>query len=161
MNAVARAISAPATVMLKGWALLAMDGLTLALPQKDIVTIELTTVLQPAEHGGSEVGWLEQNEQRWPIYGIDQHCALVPTLAESARVCMLFRSEQRILGLAGMKVTLLAADADLSTSPLPACLTRPGSPLVGLALRGEVIVAIAHAQALTDYLVSLEVVHGD
>lgn len=150
---------APAPATLVGWALLVMDGLALALPQRDIVTIELTTALQPAERGGNEIGWLVQNAERWPVYCLDRHFASAPALAESVRVCMLFRSEQRILGLAGMQISLLAADADLSVPPLPACLARPGSPLIGLALHRDVIVAVVHAQALADYLSSLEVAH--
>ena len=154
---VARTSPTPAT--LAGWALLVMDGLTIALPQKDIVTIELSTALQPAESGSDEIGWLAQNAGRWPVYCLDRHFASAPALAESVRVCMLFRSEQRILGLAGMQISLLAVDADLSVPPLPACLARPGSPLIGLALHRDVIVAVVHAQALADYLSSLEVAH--
>lgn len=163
MNAVARPIPVPAPTpaTLVGWALFLMDGLTLALPQKDIVTIELTTALQPAERNGNEIGWLVQNAQRWPVYCLDRHCALAPTLAESVRVCMLFRSKERIIGLAGTQISLLAADADLSVSPLPACLARPGSPLIGLALHRDIIVAVAHAQSLADYLASLEAVYDD
>ncbi len=65
---------------------------------------------------------------------------------------MLFRSDEHILGLAGTQVSLLAADADLSVPPLPACLTRPGSPLIGLALHRHAIVAVVHAPALGRYL---------
>mgnify|MGYP000359591539 CR=1 FL=1 len=165
MNAVARAIPVPAPAptpaTLAGWALLIMDGLTLALPQRDIVTIELTTALQPAGHDGNEIGWLVQNAQRWPVYSLDRHCALALTLAESVRVCVLLKSEKRTFGLAGTQISLLADDADLSVPPLPACLARPGSPFMGLALHNDVIVAVAHAQALADYLASLEAVYDD
>ena len=165
MNAAARPIPvsapAPTPATLAGWALLIMDGLTLALPQKDIVTIELTTALQPAERDGNEIGWLVQNAQRWPVYCLDRHCALVSALAGSARVCVLLKSEERIFGLAGTQISLLAADADLSVPPLPACLARPGSPFMGLALHNDIIVAVAHAQALANYLASLEAVYDD
>lgn len=151
--------AAPVPATLAGWALLIMDGLTLALPQRDIVTIELTTALQIAAQGGDEIGWLTRNAERYPVYCLDRHFAVAPALAETARVCLLFRSQARTLGLAGTQVSLLAADADLSVAPLPACLARPGSPLTGLALHRDAIVAVVHAQVLADYLSPREAVH--
>ena len=180
---VARAAPAPSTLV--GWALLVMDGITLALPQKDVVTIELTSALQPAQEvdpdGGGEIGWLVHDAERWPVYCLDRHFALAPALAHTARVCVLFRSNfhisplptlspegrgavdesnSRVLGLAGTQVSLLAADADLSVPPLPACLTRPGSPLTGLALHRDAIVAVMHAQPLGRYLLTWEAAQG-
>jgi hypothetical protein len=147
-----RQTPAPVSVTLAGWALLTMDGLRLALPQKDILTIELVSALQPARDGGSEIGWFAQDGRRWPIYCLDRRFAPAPALAATARVCVLFRSDERILGLAGTQVSLLAADEDLSVPPLPACLARPGSPLVGLALHRHAIVAVVHAAALGRHL---------
>ena len=154
------ACAAPVPATLAGWVLLVMDGLTLALPQRDIATIELTRALQPAEPGGNEIGWLVQNAEHRPVYCLDRHFASAPMLADAARVCMLFRSEGRILGLAGARISLLAADADISVPPLPVCLARPGSPVIGLALHRDVVVTVVHAQALADYLSPLEAVHG-
>lgn len=166
--------AAPAPLTLAGWALLTMDGVTLALPQKDIVTIELVSALQPVQDGGNEIGWFAQDAQRWPVYCLDRGFALAPTLAPAVRVCVLFRcnsytpplpalspsvrgnvNELRTLGLAGTQVSLLAADADLSVPPLPTCLARPGSPLAGLALHRDAIVAVVHAQPLGLYLSTL------
>src|SRR5712671_2309292 len=143
-----RQAPAPVSVTLAGWALLTMDGLRLALPQKYIVSIELVSALQPARNGGNEIGWFEQDAQRWPVYCLDRRFAPAPALGATARVCVLFRSDERTLGLAGTQVSLLAADADLSVPPLPACLTRPGSPLIGLALHRQATVAVVHALAL-------------
>lgn len=161
MSAVAQrnARAAPAPATLEGWALLVMDGLTLALPQRDVVTIELTTALQFSAPGDNEIGWLTQNAKRWPVYCLDRDFASAPALADTARVCLLFRSEQRILGLAGTQISLLAADADLSVPPLPVCFTRRGSPLIGLALHHDAIVTVVNAQALSDYLLPLEARH--
>lgn len=156
---VARASAAPATLV--GWALLTMDGVTLALPQKDIVTIELVSALQPpGADGGGEIGWFVQDTERWPVHCLDRRFAPAPALAGTTRVCVLFRSDHRTLGLAGTQVALLAADADLAVPPLPACLARPGSPLTGLALHRDRIVAVVHARALADYLNPPETAHG-
>lgn len=155
---VARAVPAPVTLV--GWALLVMDGITIALPQRDVVTIELTSALQPAQEidpdGGGEIGWLARDTQRWPVYCLDRHLRLAPALADTARVCVLFRSDERTLGVAGTQVSLLAADADLAVPSLPACLTRSGSPLTGLALHRDTIVAIVRAQSFEHYLLTLE-----
>jgi len=145
---------------LAGWALLAVDGLVVALPQRDIVTIELVSALQPAQNGGHEIGWFAKGTQRWPVYCLDRRFAPAAALAETARMCVLFRSEDRTLGLAGAQVSLLAADADLDVRPLPACLTRPGSPLVGLALRRDAMVAVVQAQELGRYLSPAETAHA-
>jgi hypothetical protein len=152
--------SAPVSATLAGWALLAVDGLALALPQRDIVTIELVSALQPAQDGGQEIGWFAKGTQRWPVYCLDRRFAPVAALEQAARVCVLFRSEGRTLGLAGAQVSLLAADADLDVRPLPACLTRPGSPLVGLALHRDATVSVVQAQALGRYLSPPETAHA-
>lgn len=151
---------APVSVTLAGWALLTMDGVTLALPQRSIATIELTAALQPAEDGGNEIGRFAHETERWPVYCLDRHFALKPAREETTRVCVLFRAGGRTLGLAGAQVSLLAADADLTVPPLPTCLTQPGSPVVGLALHRDRIVAVTHAQALAEYLNSPEIAHG-
>ena len=152
---------AAASVTLTGWALLTMDGVTLALPQRDIATIELVSALQPpGADGGPEIGRFAHDAERWPVYCLDRRLAPAPALVTAARVCMLFRSDGRTLGLAGKQVSLLAADADLAVQPLPACLARPGSPLTGLALHRDRIVAVMHAPALTEYLSPLGATHG-
>jgi len=167
MSAISRSLTSAATpTALAGWALLSMDGLMLALPQKDIVSIVLTADLQPAPEAtlepatGSDraIGWLKQDAQYWPVYCLDRHLA-VSTLIGAARV-LLFRSGERILGLVGTQVSLLANDADIVAPPLHACLKRPGSPLVGLALRNNAIVTVINAQMLGRYILSLETVHA-
>jgi len=146
---------APASVRLSGWALLGMDGVTLALPQKDVVTIELVSALQAARQedgGGKVIGWLAHDGERWPVYCLDRRFMPAPALAQAARVCVLFRSGGRTLGLAGTQVSLLAADEDLAVQPLPACLAQPDSPLAGLALHHDEIVMSVHVGALAGFL---------
>lgn len=125
-----------------------------------MVTIELTTALQFSAQGNNEIGWLAKNAERWPVYCLDRDLASAPALADSARVCVFFRSGQRVVGLAGTQISLLAADTDLSVPPLPACFARRGSPLIGLALHRHAIVIIVSAQALSDFLLPLEAAHG-
>ena len=154
--------AAAVSATLAGWALLTMDGVQLAVPQKDIVTIGLVMDLQFAQQdGGKEIGWFVQHAERWPVYCLDRHFVLAPMLAKVARVCMLFRSADHTFGLAGTQVLLLANDDDLVVQPLPACLARLGSPLNGLALHRNEIVMSARGSALTDLLIYLESSHGN
>lgn len=150
----------PVPAILTGWALLTMDGVQLAVPQKDIVNIGLVADLQHAQDSGNEIGWFVQNAERWPVYCLDRHLVLAPTLAEASRVCILFRSDNRTLGLAGTQVSLLAADDELAVQRLPACLARSDSPLNGLALHRNEIVMSARGNALVDLLIYLEGAHG-
>lgn len=169
MNAISRSLTSATTptTALTGWALLSMDGLVLALPQKDIVTIVLAADLQPAPEASPEtgmgsdraMGWLKLNAQYRPVYCLDGHLAVASTLISAVRV-LLFRSDERILGLAGTQISLLANDSDIVVPPLPACLKQPGSPLVGLALRNNAIVYVLNAQMLGRYLSSLETEHA-
>lgn len=168
MNAISRNLTSATTpTALTGWVLLSMGGLMLALPQKDIVTTVLTADLQSAPEASPEtgmgsdraIGWLKLEAQYSPVYCLDGHLAVVSTLIGAARV-LLFRSDERILGLAGTHISLLANDADIVVPPLPACLKQPGSPLVGLALRNNAIVYVINAQMLGRYLSSLETEHA-
>lgn len=163
MSATAKRVTpaAPMPAALAGWALLAMDGVTLALPQKEIAAIELISALQPPRaDAGHEIGWLAQGAEHWPVYCLNRRFALAPALAQAARVCVLLRAGERTLGLAGTQVSLLAADAELSVESLPACLTQPGSPLIGLALHRDGIVMSVRVRALADFLNPLEAAHG-
>lgn len=164
MNAISRSLTSATTpTALTGWALLSMDGLVLALPQKDIVTIVLAADLQPAPDAGMgsdrATGWITLDAQYRPVYCLDGHLAVASTLISAVRV-LLFRSDERILGLAGTHISLLANDSDIVVPPLPACLKQPGSPLVGLALRNNAIVYVLNAQMLGRYLSSLETEHA-
>ena len=142
----------PAAATLAGWALLTMDGVRLALPQKDIVTIGLVAALLPAQDAVNAIGCFVHNGERWLVYCLDRCFVPVPMLATTARVCVLVRVQERIFGLVGTQVVLLASNADLEVQPLPACLVQSGSPLAGLALHNDGIVLSVHASLLADYL---------
>lgn len=143
----------PASAILEGWALLTIDDFKLALPQKDIVTIELVSALQPAQDIDNAIGWFVQNEERRLAYCLDRNLVPVPMLAKTARVCVLVRVHERIFGLVGTQVVLLASNADLMVQPLPSCLVQSGSPLAGFALYHDGLVLSVNVNLLANYLV--------
>lgn len=146
---------APVPTTLTGWALLNIDGITLALPQKDVVTIELVSALEIIQNkgdAGKEMGWLTQGSHRWPVYCLDRRLAVTPMLTKTPRVCVLVHSDERTLGLAGAQVSLLASDEELNVQPLPPCLAEKDSPLSGLALYRDSMVMCVHVAALVNYL---------
>lgn len=155
MNAHAQRASnlSPASAILQGWALLTIDDIKLAVPQKDIVTIGLVSVLQPAQDVGNAIGWFLHNEERRLVYCLDRNLVPVPMLTKTARVCVLVRTHERIFGLVGTQVVLLASNADLLVQPLPSCLVQSGSPLAGFALHHDSLVLSININLLADYLV--------
>ena len=145
----------PGSSAIAGWALLIMDGLTIAVAQKDIVTIEIVSSLRPTEQDDNKIGWFVANGlDRWPVYCLNRYFATMPALAQSSRVFILMRSKDHTFGLAGTQVSLLADDADLLVTPLPVCLASPGSPLIGLALYRDGVVAVIQAETIPENILS-------
>lgn len=162
MNAHAqRALNlSPASTILQGWALLTIDDVKLAVPQRDIVTIGLVSALQQAQDVGNAIGWFMHNEERRLVYCLDRNLVPVSLLAKAARVCVLVRTYERIFGLIGTQVVLLPSNADLLVQPLPSCLVQSGSPLTGFALHHDSLVLSIDVNLLADYLVMHKEHHG-
>lgn len=141
--------AAPAAVT--GWAVLTLDGLRLALPQRDMVTLELASVLQMNPPGRVEVGRFVQKNRTWSVYALDAALAL-QTAGVTQRLCAFFKTAGQVRGLLCDTFSLLPQDDDLIAEPQPGCMAQVFSPLDGYVLRENQMVATTSAQRLGAYL---------
>ena len=134
-----------------GWAVLTLDGLRLALPQRDMVTLELSSVLVSNPLGNVEVGTFVQKNRTWSAYALDAALAL-QAVGVTRRLCAFFKTAGQVRGLLCDTFSLLPADGDIVAEPLPGCMVQTHSPIIGYALRESQVVAATSAQALAAYL---------
>ncbi len=137
-----------------GWLLLALDGLRLALPQREVVLITLMDDLTAAgRDDADEIGMLLRPQgPSWPVFGLDGVLGLERRPSETRRSCVFFGSGGEMRGLACDHLWSLASDADLSVAPVPGCLRAVRSPITGFARYRDGLVAVTHASELVAYL---------
>lgn len=143
-----------------GWLVLSIDKVRVALPQKDVKTIELVSALDVAVEGEMEAGWLEQDGKMWPAYGVDEQLNLRPEVPKTRRFCVMLREGDKLIGFLADQVRLLPADEDIAVSDLPGCLIVEDSPLGGLSLLDGDVVAAMRPGALAPYLLEMEARYG-
>jgi hypothetical protein len=169
--------AAPASAGLSGWALLAIDGLLLALPQREVCTIDLIANLkhlgsghswgsshqaQGGESGadmpgnpapGYEVGWLLQDGgAAWPVYSFDGELRIQKQMPDKRRLCIFIGSGSHVTGIACDRLELLETDDVLSVDAIPGCMAGVASPITGFARHQSVVVAVLNATSLHGYL---------
>ena len=156
MNAPLRQ-SPPAAVAATGWLLLDIDDRRLALPQRDVRQIELAADLEAAtESGAREAGWfVPRDGDAWPAYSLDAALQLQQAPPAGRKVCVFVEAAGKRFGLLCNRVAPLHADEDLEVEPVPGCLVRTHSPILGFARIGNGLAVITDGAALAAYLGSL------
>ena len=137
-----------------GWLLLAIDGLRLALPQREIRLITLVGDLRiPAHNDTPEIGALAREDGTpWPVYALDGTLALDGRDSNSRRHCVFFESGGTVLGLLCDRLWSVANDARLLPEAVPGCLRARRSPITGFARHHDGLVAVTGAADLASYL---------
>lgn len=144
----------PAGRIAAGWMLLAIDGLRLALPQREVRLVELVADLEAPDRGDTQaVGALRQADgSAWPAYCLDADLGVQRVVPEARRSCVFVEAGGRVLGLVCDRIWSLASDAELTVEPVPGCMTGAPSPVAGFTRhRGGIAVVLA-AASLAAYL---------
>lgn len=141
---------------LSGWLLLTIDGLLLALPQKDVKLIELFSALQVAVEGEAEAGWYRNDNELWPSYCLDHRLILQSRTPKNRRFCIFLEVSGKTTGILCDMVKLLPSDEDLKVQTMPDCITEGSSPILWISLFNEGVVVVTRAIALASYLSRLE-----
>jgi hypothetical protein len=127
---------------------LVLEGIQLLIPQGDVQALEPAADLRPpaAGHAGS-VGRFELEGRTWPAYALSMDLLPLPERPESYRVAVLLRHGPQVYGVLCRQVALLERGR-IALHPVPACMNRPASPLLALALCGEEVLCVSSARAL-------------
>lgn len=147
----------PAVTAATGWLLLDIEDRRLALPQRDVRQIELAVDLEPATASGSlEAGWFVRRDgDSWPAYSLDAALQLQQPAPTGQKVCVFVEAAGQHFGLLCNRVSPVHAGDDLKVEPVPGCIVRAHSPIVGFARVGSGLTVVTHGDALAAYLGSL------
>ncbi len=151
-----RISTGPAVV--PGWAVLAIDQLRLALPQRDLLQFELASDLEApgADLVPATGRFMAGGDESWPVYGLDESLQLQRAELGARSLCVFFEAEGQTRGLLCDRVWSLAEDAALVVEPVPGCIQGPPSPTTGLAQFQGRIAMVTDRTAISAYLAYLQ-----
>jgi len=111
-------------------AVLQIDGLWLAFPQYQIASIHLVSDMDTRISKGANVGFIQKNNQDWPIYAMSGSLLMLPSLSKQHRFCVCFHpgAAQNYIGLAVDAVVALELQDSQILQPLPDCMQNSRSP---------------------------------
>lgn len=130
---------------------LELEGAGWLIPQADVHALEPVIDMLPAAGESGAVGRFEQAETEWPVYALSPDFEWLPTRPESRRIAVLMRHRQRAFGVLCERVAM-AERSRLTLHPVPPCMDRQPSPLLGLALRDGEVLCVSSAKALEHWL---------
>ena len=102
-----------------GFVLCDFDGITLAIPQTDVVTIEQGSELSAALPGESSLGWFASSQGPWPAYALNRDLRLVESMPALRSFLLFVEGEPWPLGLLCESVRIVRGRESLTTLPLP------------------------------------------
>lgn len=130
---------------------LGLDGAGWLIPQVDVHALEPVIDMLPAAGKPGAVGRFEQAETEWPVYALSPDFELLATRPEPRRIAVLMRHRQRAFGVLCERVAV-AERSRLTLHPVPPCMDRQPSPLLGLALWDGEVLCVSSAKALERWL---------
>ena len=134
-------------------AMMSFDGIRLLLPQQQVATIEMSTVIETQAEAGAAIGRLQPGPKAWPVFALDAGFGHLPQCPAHYRYCVAFDLDGRpAFALACEEVTTLALDDDFETDPLQPCMRPPHNPIEALRVRDGRLLLISSAGAMERFL---------
>ena len=132
------------------FAVLALDGFRLLLPQNEIHRLEPMEDIEPVEGDETHAGWATLDDKRWPVYCLSANLRAMAAIPASRRVCVLLEHLDRYFGLACEQVGILKG-TQMRVFPLPACMRTPGTPVRALAIHQDRVLSVTCKAALAAF----------
>lgn len=146
-----------ATPQTNGLTILAFEGVRLAFPLGEVVSIQRTVDLEAAAGVPLALGSLVYAGRRWPVFGLT--AAYVPLRQPSPNstycVCLSADDGQTGLALTCDTVNAISLERDTGPQALPSCMQREATPLRQLFKHQERLLPVSTAPALAAYLRTL------
>jgi hypothetical protein len=105
-----------------GFVLCEFEGMTLAVPQTDIVTIEQGSELSAALPGEAALGWFASAQGPWPAYALDRELRLHTQLPSQRTFLLFVRNQPWPLGLLCESVRIVRTRESLAALPVPSVM---------------------------------------
>lgn len=100
-----------------GYVFCEFEGVTLAIPQSDVITIEQGSELSAALPGETALGWFASADGPWPAYALNRDLKLHSTLPDARTFLVFVRSQPLPLGLLCESIRIVRDN--FSAAPLP------------------------------------------
>lgn len=140
----AAAIDQPAPV--EGFVLCEFAGISVAVPQADIVTIEHGSELSAPLPGENALGWFASTQGPWPAYALDAQLDGLSALPPSSSFLVFVKSQPWPVGLMCESVRIVRARTELQVQPLPAIMRANSRGVCGIARLDERHLALVLAE---------------
>jgi hypothetical protein len=139
------------TVQDRPYVLLSLGTRALLMPQNDIRALESVLDVQTSAQPAHGVGWLQFENNDWPVYSLDEALQPLSAIPSTQRICALLGSPDGSFGLTCTNATTLR-DTEKHIRPIPAAMRNQESPLCGLAIHGGRIGLVCTADTLAQFL---------
>jgi hypothetical protein len=106
----------------KGYVLCEFDGLTVAIEQSDVLSIEHGSELRARLPGEPALGWFEGAQGPWPVYGLNANLELIQVAPHDRSFLAFLKTDDAPLGLLCESVRIVARRSDLNASALPTAM---------------------------------------
>lgn len=133
------------------YALLSLGQRALLIPQHELRTLESVMDVHTSEQPAHGVGWLQFEDNHWPVYSLDEALQPLPAMPSTQRICALLSHTDGYFGLTCSNVRTLRG-TELRSRSLPAPMSNPESPLSGLVLYEDRVGVVSTASALARLL---------
>lgn len=113
----------------EGYVLCEFGGITLAIEQSDVVTIEHGSELMAPLPGESALGWFEGPHGPWPVYALNADLALLSAAPRERTFLAFLKTDDAPFGLLCENVRIAARRSDLPLSELPSVMREQQGPI--------------------------------
>ncbi len=136
------------------FALLRFDGIQLAFPQGEVVMVDLAADIQSAASEESEIGYLVQEAQKWPVIALSKSFKLLSHLPPERRFCVCFGAgeDEAAFALACDEVASLALEEVAAFQPMLECMQSPLTPVQHLGKHAEQLVLVVSTETMRAYM---------
>jgi chemotaxis signal transduction protein len=124
---------APPAPAAHGIVLCEFDGLTVAVPQEDVLTIEHGSQLAAPLSGEKVMGWFESDRGPWPVYALTRRLELLEEAGLQRAFLVFLKTELAPIGILCESVRIVGKSEELKTRPLPEPLRRHAPLGTGIA----------------------------
>lgn len=130
---------------------LAIDGLKLILPQRDIRTVESIGDVELAEKTPTSIGTINYRGQRWPVVCVSSGLLILNAVPASRRACVMLALDGQFLGLLCDDAKVLLNFTQQSFA-IPNSMRTHDSPITGLIQYEQSLACLSDAIHLFSYV---------
>ena len=137
-------------------AILAIGSLSLAMPQAEIVSVDVVADARPDESSNAMISAsLHRQDGQWPVYAFSDTLKLENSLPDSSRFCVCIRRDDIFYALACDAVEVMQLDVEVPQQELPNIMHTDTTPVLKLMHYQQAIALMTNALSINHYLESL------